>query len=235
MPRPPRIQEAGLLRHVVSRGTGKMKIFLDDGDRRLFMFVLAEVVAEYDLECFDFCLMNNHFHLSVRNRRRNLSEAMQKLKGEYAACWNVKHRRVGHVFEGPFKDQIVQQDTYFRNLTRYIARNPVRAGLVRAPEDWQWSSCRFHAGFAPAPAFLATDHVLRGFGPVTRPSTRAAYLAHVSALAVRGDDTELFRSRRRILGDTEFKAALKRRTVTEQPADVSLSVASSDLDASPPE
>ena len=185
-----------------------MKIFLDDGDRYMFLFLLAEVVTEYDLECYDYCLMDNHFHLSVRNRRKNLSAAMQKLKGEYAANWNVKHRRVGHAFEGPFKDQIVQQDGYFLNLTRYIARNPVRARVVDAPEDWRWSSYRYHAGLEPAPIFLATHRVLEQFAH-NRRDARAAYIAHVGAISEAEREAEIFRSRRRVIGDPAFIAAIK--------------------------
>jgi REP element-mobilizing transposase RayT len=218
MPRPFRIQEAGLLRHVVSRGVGKMKIFLDDGDRHAFLFLLAAVVQEYGLDCYDYCLMDNHFHLSILNRRRNLSAAMQKLKGEYASSWNVKHRRVGHVFEGPFKDQIVQQSTYFRILARYIARNPVRAGLVRTPEEWLWSSYRFHAGLALPPEFLAVDRVLQYFQQENRDVARAAYITYVSSLSDAEEDAALFRSRRRVLGDPAFRAAVKaNRPVDRRP------------------
>ena len=180
MPRPCRIQDAGLLRHVVSRGVGKTKIFIDDSDRHAFLLLLALVSKEYGLECYDYCLMNNHFHLSIVNRRRNLSSAMQKLKGEYAANWNVKHQRMGHVFEGPFKDQIVQHTMYFRNLTRYIAMNPVRAGIVATPEAWPWSSYQFHAGLATPPEFLAVDAVLQSFDSDNPDLAREAYIAHVA-------------------------------------------------------
>ena len=192
-----------------------MKIFLDDGDRHSFLLLLALVCKDYGLECYDYCLMNNHFHLSIMNRRRNLSSAIQLLKGEYAANWNVKHQRAGHVFEGPFKDQIVQHAMYFQNLTRYIARNPVRAGIVAAPEDWLWSSYRFHAGLATPPEFLAIDGVLRSFHPDDRDVARDAYIAHVASVSETEKETALFRSRRRILGDPAFREALKATRIAE--------------------
>jgi REP element-mobilizing transposase RayT len=200
-----------------------MKIFLDDGDRHTFIFLLAEVASEYSLECYDYCLMDNHFHLSIRNGRPNLSAAMQKLKGEYASSWNAKHGRVGHAFEGPFKDQIVQEEKYFRNLTRYIARNPVRAGVVRSPEDWRWSSYRFHAGFAALPEFLASDRVLERFEPDDRGAARAAYIAHVTAVCDHEKEAALFRARRRIVGDAAFRAAMrvKKREATPEAASAS--------------
>ena len=194
-----------------------MKIFLDDGDRHNFMFLLAEVATEYCLDCYDYCLMDNHFHLSIRNRRSNLSAAMQKLKGEYASSWNAKHGRVGHTFEGPFKDQIVQGERYFRHLTRYIARNPVRAGLVAAPQDWRWSSYQFHAGLGLVPEFLASDYVLDQFGKDDRGAARAAYIAHVISPSDQEREAELFRARRRLVGDAAFRAAIRGTTRAERP------------------
>jgi REP element-mobilizing transposase RayT len=186
-----------------------MKVFLDDADRHCFMFELAQVSDEYALECLDYCLMDNHFHLAIVNRRRNISAAMQKLKSEYASIWNQKHRRVGHVFEGPFKDQIVQHSLYFKNLTRYIARNPIRAGLVKAPEDWPWSSYRFHAGLALEPPFLAVDRVLQQFHPDHRGLARTAYMAHIASITDAEKEAALFRSRRRVLGDKAFRDSVK--------------------------
>ena len=192
-----------------------MKIFLNEGDHRMFMFLLAEVVQEYDLECVDYCLMETHFHLSIRNRRRNLSAAMQTLKGEYGAQWNQRHARVGHVFEGPFKDQIVQGERYFRNLVRYIALNPVRAGLVADPGDWLWSGYRFNAGLAPCPEFLSSNSMLKQLAGADDDDARRAYVDLITAPLLNAREFEGFRSRRRILGDKEFKARFrqpKRRT-----------------------
>jgi REP element-mobilizing transposase RayT len=126
MPRPPRRKDAGLLRHVISRGNAQQRVFLDDRDYKKFCFLLLETVETYDVEFWDFCVMPTHFHLALFHQHENLSEAIQFLKGEYATWWNATHHRVGHVFEGPFKDQIVQQEGYAMSLARYIALNPVR-------------------------------------------------------------------------------------------------------------
>ena len=193
-----------------------MPIFLDDSDYQMFFFLLGEVVRDYDLECYDMCLMPNHFHLCASNRRQNLSASMQKLKGEYARYWNEKHRRVGHVFEGPFRDQVVQHDLYFRNLLRYIALNPVRAGLVRAPEEWRWSGYRFTAGFAVPPEFLSSHLVLRHFAPAVQDAARG-YVEHVAALPTDPRALADFRSRRHILGDAAFKARFAARDAGRPP------------------
>ena len=74
------------------------------------------MVEQYDVECRDICLIPNHFHLTLFHERENLSDAMQFLKGEFAVWWNDTHDHVGHVFEGPFKDQIVEEQDYALSL-----------------------------------------------------------------------------------------------------------------------
>ena len=124
MPRKKRRKDAGLVRHVMSRGDGRERIFLDDRDYQKFNFLLQEMVEHYDVECRDICLIPNHFHLTLFHERENLSDAMQFLKGEFAIWWNDSHDHVGHVFEGPFKDQIVEEQDYALSLARYIALTP---------------------------------------------------------------------------------------------------------------
>jgi putative transposase len=194
---------------VISRGNGRMQIFLEDFDYRKFLYILGDVVDLYDVECWDFCLMPNHYHLALCNRKPNLSEAIQHLNGVYALWWNATHRKVGHVFQGRYKDQIVQHDEYLLSLVRYIALNPVRAKLVHDPAEWQWSSYGCIAGLRPMPAFLSADPILKTFGEADLPSLRDRYRRHVMAFS---EDEEIkaerFRSRERVLGDKAFKRSI---------------------------
>ena len=209
MARPKRLRDPGLIRHVISRGNGKMQIFLNDEDYRKFLFVLNDILDQYDIECWDFCAMPNHYHLTLLNRQPNLSEAMRHFNGEYGGWWNEAHRRCGHVYQGRFKDQIVQDDDYVRSLTRYIALNPVRAGLVRRSEEWPWSSYRFIAGLETPPPFLLTQRVLDRFGPGSLYDQRARYIDHVvSVTELEEKRIEMFRSRHRVVGDRSFKLAV---------------------------
>jgi putative transposase len=210
MPRKKRRKDAGLVRHVVSRGDGRERIFLDDRDYQKFYFLLHETVEDYDVECRDVCLMPNHFHLTLFNVRENLSDAMQFLKGEYASWWNGAHEHVGHVFEGPFKDQIVEERDYSMSLARYIALNPVRAGLVERPEDWPWSAYRYFAGLAEPPEFLSCAPVLRLFGEGDDEELRERYVRFVLTVTPRElMREEAFRSRQRVIGSREFKQRMK--------------------------
>jgi len=194
----------------MSRGNGRMQIFLDETDYRKFFFLLSDVFDAYDIDCWDACIMPNHYHLALMNNEPNLPEAMQHLNGEYGIWWNGRHGRVGHVFQGRYKDQIVQREEYLLNLIGYIARNPGRAGLVKSPELWPWSTYRCHAGLAPAPRFLCSGPVLAAFGEGPIEVLRERYVRHV--LAHVSDDNESykrFRSRQRILGDRSFKLKVR--------------------------
>jgi REP element-mobilizing transposase RayT len=220
MPRYKRIRVPGLLHHVMSRGNGRMKIFLDDLDYRKFLYILSDVLDTYDVDCWDACVMPNHYHLAVMNRAPNLPEAMQHLNGEYGTWWNGRHARVGHVFQGRYKDQIVQHDRYLLNLIRYIALNPVRAGLVTAPDLWPWGTYRCTAGLAPNPGFVCSMPVLAAFGEGEPDVLRARYVRHVTSGIARDDEVhERFRSRARLIGDRPFKLFVRGRLAAAvQPA-----------------
>lgn len=186
-----------------------MQIFLDDDDYRKFLFILGDMFDAYDVECWDFCVMPNHFHIALKTRMPNLSDAIRYLNSEYAMWWNARHGHVGHVFQGRFKDQIVQREGYLGSLIRYIAMNPVRAGLVTTPEVWHWSAFRCTAGLSPNPGFVSCEAVLRHFGDDNIDQLRERYVRHVLSTPEEEDvRIEEFRSRRRIIGDRAFRLSL---------------------------
>ena len=163
MSRPLRIEFTGALYHVTSRGDGREDIFLDDGDRELFLNVLAEVSECFNCVVHSYCLMGNHYHLLLETPDGNLSKGMRHLNGVYTQRFNRKHKRVGHVFQGRYKAILVQKETYLLELARYIVLNPVRARMVRSAKDWPWSSYRASAGLADCPSWLSTGWVLSAF------------------------------------------------------------------------
>ena len=206
MPRYKRIRQPGLLHHVMSRGNGRMKVFLDDRDCRKFLYVLSDVFDLYNVDCWDFCLMVNHYHLAVMNHEPNLPEAMQHLNGEYATWWNRRHGKVGHAFQGRYKDQVVQRDsTYLKNLLTYIALNPLRAGLATSPELWPWSAYRHTAGFVPDLRFIRSDLVLAEFGDGEPEILRERYRRHILGTSDDNQRYESLRSRKQVLGERQFK------------------------------
>lgn len=163
MSRPLRIEFAGALYHITSRGNGREAIFLDDQDRSLFLWVLSEVIRDFNWVAHAYCLMGDHYHLLIETPEGNLSKGMRQLNGVYTQRFNRRHGRVGHVFQGRFKAIIVQKESYLMELARYIVLNPVRAGMVCHPGEWPWSGYRATIGFCATPPWLTTDWLLGGF------------------------------------------------------------------------
>jgi putative transposase len=163
MARPHRPLAAGLVYHVTARGNAKAPIFLADADYEVFLSGLAVARRLDGLLCHAYCLMENHSHLLVETPRANLDEAMQRLNGTYAMRFNRNHERNGHVFEGRYGTKLITDDDYALTVVRYVAVNPVRAGLCAAPEEWPWSSYAATAGLVAPQPFL-TSRVVGWFG-----------------------------------------------------------------------
>ena len=100
MARPLRIEYAGALYHVTSRGNGREDIYLEDKDRVLFLEVLQAVWERFNWKVHAYCLMTNHYHLLIETPDANLSMGMRQLNGVYTQRFNNAHKRVGHVFQG---------------------------------------------------------------------------------------------------------------------------------------
>lgn len=163
MTRPLRIEFAGALYHVTSRGNAQADIYLDDEDRKNYLDVLQDVCERFNWVIHAYCLMSNHYHLLIETPDSNLSKGMRQLNGVYTQRFNRKHNRVGHVFQGRYKAILVQKESYLLELARYIVLNPVRAQMVRSAKDWPWSSYRATAGFIKAQKWLTVDWVLAAF------------------------------------------------------------------------
>lgn len=134
-------------------------------DREDFLRVLAKVVELCDWRCKSYCLMGTHYHLIVQTPKPNLSVGMQFLNGRYAQRFNVRHARRGHLFGERFHSVLIETDSHLFAALRYVARNPVVAGLCEQPADWRWSSFRSLVGLEPALRLLDVDGVLELFSP----------------------------------------------------------------------
>lgn len=163
MSRPIRIEFPDALYHVTARGDRCEDIFEDDEDRQKFLSILEQVVTSFNWICHAWCLMDNHYHLLIQTPDGNLSKGMRQLNGVYTQASNRRHRRVGHLFQGRFKGILVDSDAYLLELMRYVVLNPVRAGRVKKPADWSWSSYRASVGLEPPPPWLAVNGLLAQF------------------------------------------------------------------------
>jgi len=208
MARPIRFQAAGLAYHVMSRGNNKMRIFLDDLDFARYLQIFRQVTEEFELDAWVICLMPNHSHLVFRTRQPNLSRAIGQLNGTYAQWWNRRHARVGHIYQGRFKAQIVEQSYYLLRLCRYVLMNPVRAALVAHPGDWRWSSYGALAGTAESCVDIPS--LLCAIDPDNSPQVRARLIEFVHGYA----DEEMgafLRTDRRVIGSEAFAAQFRQK------------------------
>lgn len=164
MARPLRIEYSGAFYHVTSRGNEQKDVFKSQRDREKFLSYLESAVVRYGAVIHAFCLMSNHYHLVLETPVGNLSQIMRHVNGAYTTYFNVKRKRAGHLFQGRYKAILVEADEYAAELTRYIHLNPVRAGMVAQPEEYQWSSYRCYIGQSKAPEWLKMEFILGSFG-----------------------------------------------------------------------
>ena len=211
MSRPLRLEFPDAVYHVTSRGDRREPIYRDDDDRLDHLDVLQQTMERFDAQVLAYCLMGNHFHLVLHTRMANLSRLMRHPNGVYTQRFNRRHGLVGHLFQGRFKAILVDRDAYLLALCRYVERNPVAAGIVDAPENWPWSSCRARLGRAPTPSWLDTDG-LHGYllgRPVRTAADRGRAVARYAQLLRQEADSDLWARGLRqqvFLGDEAFVA-----------------------------
>jgi len=140
MARPLRIEYEGALYHVTARGNERSKVFFTKTDYRKFKEYLCEGQTKYGFILHCFVLMTNHYHLLIETPEKNLSKIMHYLNSSYTTYINIKRKRSGHLFQGRYKAILVDRDSYFLELSRYLHLNPVRANMVERPEDYPHSS-----------------------------------------------------------------------------------------------
>ena len=143
MPRAARVTPGGLVYHVLNRGVGRNRLFFKDADYAAFEEIMAETLAARPMRICAYGLMPNHWHLVLwPENDGNLAAFMQRLTVTHVTRWQRHKRQVGfgHVYQGRYKSFPTETDEHFYQVVRYVERNPLRANLVNAPDDWQWSS-----------------------------------------------------------------------------------------------
>jgi putative transposase len=146
MPRIARIVFDSALIHIFNRGNARQIVFHDDEDFEHFLYIVAYFKDKYGFKMYHLCPMPNHFHFEWEiPKAKILSPAMRDITLTYTQYHHKKYQTIGYLWQGRFKNMIVEKGDYQLMLGAYIERNPVRAGLVEKPEDWRWSSYRFYA------------------------------------------------------------------------------------------
>jgi REP element-mobilizing transposase RayT len=160
MGRPLRIEYPGAFYHITSRGNERKAIFQDKKDYERFKGYLESATERYGARIHCFCFMSNHYHLLLETPRGNLHQILHQLNTSYTNYFNVRAKRVGHLFQGRYRAILVDKDAYALELSRYIHLNPVRAHVVQEPSAYQWSSFKDYIGERKDWEWLCTEWIL---------------------------------------------------------------------------
>ena len=219
MSRQLRINYPGAFYHVTSRGNERKAVFKSIRDREKFLKYLETATLRYDTVVHVYCLMDNHYHLLLETPSGNLPQIMRHINGAYTTYFNVKRGRSGHLFQGRYKAILIDADEYAKELSRYIHLNPVRAEIVKRPEEYNWSSYREYTGVRKPHEWLNRDFVLGNFGSKFHEAEKA-YKKFVSSLEGKDYESplkEVFAST--ILGDACFIKYVKKNFVKAKETD----------------
>lgn len=149
--------------HVIARRTEGFELFARSSDYKQMLEILREAGQQFSLVYIAYCLMGNHYHLLVNTPNANLSQAMHWINTKYSSYFNITYEHSGHVFQGRYQGNLIDKDAYFLEVSRYIHLNPVRAGLVKKPEEYRYSSYRAYIG-KETDLPVVTSNVLAYFG-----------------------------------------------------------------------
>jgi len=208
MARALRIEYPGAWYHVMNRGQSRRTIFSDDDQRRCFLSLLGDASERFDADWHAYCLMGNHYHLLLRTPAGNLQRIMRHINGVYTQHYNRTEGRDGPLFRGRYKAVLVDAEAYWIQLSRYIHRNPLQAGLVRTLARYRWSSYPAYIGEAKRPEWLNCAYVL---GAIARRNARARYRAYVESDSEDEEVAGFYAQRRHsaILGGERFRGRLR--------------------------
>jgi len=163
MARPLRALHEGIY-HLAARGSDDRHLFVIDSDRQEFLGRLAATCERFELELLSYVLMGSHYHALVRIRDARFPTALQRLHTGYARWHNRRHSRSAHLFRAHAMTREITSDVQLIAASRYLALNPVAAGLVANPFEWPWSSARAHAGLEEPGIPLSETDLRAAFG-----------------------------------------------------------------------
>jgi putative transposase len=199
-----RVEYAGALYHVITRGNRRQQIFYDDRDRQKYLELLCRLKELHSFRIYAYVLMPNHIHLLFESGEIPLSRTMQRLGSGYTQYFNRRHALVGHLFQGRYKAILCDKDSYLLELTRYLHLNPVRTKAVKDPADYIWSSYREYVHETRRQKWIDTTEVLRQFSR-SREQARKLYRRFVLEAISDGHKEDYYEVLDgQFLGDREF-------------------------------
>lgn len=163
MPRPARDLAPGI-QHVGVSASGAGVYFEDDRDRAIWLRLFVENVARFQWRCLAVCQLTTHWHAILDIPDASLARGMHRIVGGYSRRFNERHLRAGYLVRNRYWSRRKESQSSLLEAFRYVARNPVAAGLVDHPEDWRWSSYGTTVGVSDMFGFVDAREVLGEFG-----------------------------------------------------------------------
>jgi len=209
MARKTRVHFPGALYHVIARGNQGQITFREAEDYRLYLRFLREYKEHFDFLLYAYVLMPTHLHLLIETGDINLSKVMHRLQFRYTRNFNLKYRTWGHLFQGRYKAILCDRNTYLLEISAYIHLNPVRARLVKNPDDYPWSSYPSYLGREKNP-IANIDYVLSQFSD-RKGVARRRYDLFVRDRLPQGHRDDLYETKdQRFLGSDEYLKEVER-------------------------
>ncbi|SLL06994.1 Transposase and inactivated derivatives [Mycobacteroides abscessus subsp. abscessus] len=142
MARNPRKKSVNGIYHIIIRGINRQIIFEDKDDKIQYLKTLKRYKAISKYKLYGYCLMDNHIHLLCKEIDESISDVVKRISSSYVHWYNAKYERSGHLFEGRFKSETVEEVRYFLTVLRYIHQNPLKAGMAKSVLNCKWTSIR---------------------------------------------------------------------------------------------
>jgi len=203
MSRKNRIEFENALYHVITHGNQKQFIFQSSDDFSRYLTILSAYKERYGFILHSYVLMSNHVHALIETPNIPLSKIMQGINQSYTMYFNRKYDTGGHLFQGRYKAILCDRDRYQLSLVKYIHLNPVRAGIVAAPEEYPWSSHQYYLQQDNKKGLVDTESVLRLFSEDKKTAKRLFRAFMGSNVSITRED--VYRTvEQRILGDEHF-------------------------------
>lgn len=148
MSRKNRVWYPGVVMHITSRGNRKNDIFREVEDYEFYLFSIEECMEYFnsEFEVLGYALMTNHIHLQIQTKQKHIGFFMKRLNNFYAKYFNNKYNYIVHLFQERYRSEIINSVRYMLEASRYIHLNPVRASMVKKPEEYKWSSYNVYIG-----------------------------------------------------------------------------------------
>ena len=146
MPRQSRYKGEFSTYHVIMRGNERKSIFQSNSYKAKFIEIIERTKKKYNFILEAYCIMDNHVHLLINDNGNDISKVIKSINISYAYYYNQINNRVGHLFQDRFKSEIIDDEQYLLQVSKYIHNNPVKAGMVRSPAEYNWSSCKEYLG-----------------------------------------------------------------------------------------